>query len=309
MTWIALAPVTAYHPDLPVGVTLPYPLTEHVQLVETPLWLLGSETLKFFNFNDREQLLNHVYYCLAISYESDALGSPDDWWKGPDRTTKQNTANDRLHAVQVSLWLQRPTGWAFHHILHAQGTDNDWVMRQLTEDHHFVPLPAYESERLTVDDLVRAGPILQQLETFNEPSTLRAATQVLRRALTENGWALRYVTLWIILESLFGPDNPSETTYRLSQRVGFFLGATANEAKQIAESVRESYKWRSKIVHGLRLSKLDADKSMSLLLQLESFVRRSLVTILHSAPLVAAFNGRDREVFLEELPYSPGWRS
>jgi hypothetical protein len=68
--------------------------------------------------------------------------------------------------------------------------------------------------------------------------------------------------------------------------------------------IKKSYDWRSRIVHGLRLSNLKGEESDSLVVELEELMRRSLVAILDNETMVKTFDGRGREQFLDSLAFT-----
>jgi hypothetical protein len=123
------------------------------------------------------------------------------------------------------------------------------------------------------------------------------------KALSDQTWEFRFLLIWLVLECLFGPETPQETTFRLSQRMAFFLEKEGSTAREVYARIKKSYEWRSKIVHGLRLSNLQGEKSDSLSVELEGLVRRSLVAILDSENLAETFDGGGREEYLDSLAF------
>jgi len=81
-------------------------------------------------------------------------------------------------------------------------------------------------------------------------------------------------------------------------------GTDSEETRALFRKAKASYDWRSKIVHGLRLAKLNPAKSRELLLDLESLVRQSLRKILGDQVLTEQFDGKDREEFLDDLVFA-----
>ena len=67
--------------------------------------------------------------------------------------------------------------------------------------------------------------------------------------------------------------------------------------------IKDSYGWRSKTVHGLKLSKLTAKHSEQLITQLEAIVRRSLLKILADDDLIGTFDSKEREQHLDTLAF------
>jgi hypothetical protein len=178
------------------------------------------------------------------------------------------------------------------------------VTRQIAKYDPLCPLPDYVDNAYDVDEFERARLLFKALTSLPQNGTLRTAVQATMRALAEQGWALRFLVLWLALESLFGPEDARETTFRLSQRIALFLSADRGTARDLFTEVKASYSWRSKVVHGLRLAKLTSDESHRLLVSLESIVRRSIVRILSNVSLTAIFDGKKREEYLDGLVFA-----
>src|ERR1039458_10151466 len=60
----------------------------------------------------------------------------------------------------------------------------------------------------------------------------------------------RYAFFWLALEALFGPKDSGETTFKLSQRIAFFLADTPELARELYHKVKACYNTRSRIIHG-----------------------------------------------------------
>jgi len=61
----------------------------------------------------------------------------------------------------------------------------------------------------------------------------------------------KIVDYWIALENLFtNRDERAEITFRVCLRGARFIGSDQNERSRVRNRLRESYKVRSKIVHG-----------------------------------------------------------
>lgn len=76
----------------------------------------------------------------------------------------------------------------------------------------------------------------------------------------------------------------SYLSYKLAMRCAFMLSEDTASRKQIFKNVREGYKTRSKIIHsGKRL--VDNEETMSLIIELEEYLRKSIRTYLEDAAL------------------------
>ena len=112
--------------------------------------------------------------------------------------------------------------------------------------------------------------------------------------------------LWVALEALFASANSTtETTYRLSQRLAFFVGADRAVARDLTAKVRSGYAWRSRIAHGMRLKKLEKQQSATLMHETEGLIRAGLTKVLGSGEYVSTFsNEAKRDSFLDDLVFS-----
>ena len=111
---------------------------------------------------------------------------------------------------------------------------------------------------------------------------------------------VRFALFWIALEALCGPEDAREITYRLSQRLGFFLGASQSEARELFLKAKKAYGFRSKIVHGRWKEDPENTTRMA---ETEDLLRRSLVRIMENKDLTATFSGKSRERFLDDLVF------
>lgn len=291
------------HWHFPDGLRMPYQFTERVSYRPIPEWVLLEDKVDLLRRRLQEKIADGVRYCIAVEYHADALGSPDPDWVGDQPRAIQETATELVRYVNLALWLARPTALSFDVVAHAVNHGTEWVTRQVADYDALCPLPEYENETHIVEDFEKARLLFKTLSGLSLYGTLRTAAQSTIRTLTEQGWTLRFLVLWLVVESLFGPEDAREITFRLSQRAALFLEKDRATARELFSRIKESYSWRSKIVHGLRLAKLTPEKSQELLLELEDLVRRSLLAILCDESMVATFDGRAREGYLDGLPF------
>ena len=303
MRWVTIASInTRWNP--PESMALPYELAKGICLTDLPGWVKSESMLDYLSWNLRVELRKFAQYCVQVSYEAEALGSPDPQWKGEAPRSAQETAFERLKLVEFSLFLSQPTGFSFSCVIHAHEANSQWFMQQVYEYAPSVPLPAYERLQPSADDFAQSREVFKALEDLRPASNLRTTARVAIRARTETGFALRFLILWLVLESLFGPDDAREITFRLSQRVAFFTSETAEDVRKVFEKVKTSYNWRSKVVHGLRLAKLQEETSLQLITDLEEIVRKSVRKILLDNELIRVFDGKGREDFLDDLLFN-----
>lgn len=307
--WAAIAPAMNIW-RAPENVELPYRISERIWLQTIPEWVAappaaGTVDLllpKLREFIEEEG----ATYCLYAEYEAEALGSPDPQWRGPEPRAIQDSLASEISDFFFALWLVRPTTVTFERIAHvSRPTSSDRLVRQIASYDPSVPLACYEDYPYTLEELASARELFRALSSLPLTGTLRTAAGALARSRTEGQWLLRFLLLWLVMESLYGANDARETTYRLCQRVGLFLGGNGSDARALFRSMKDSYSWRSKIVHGLRLASLKAEQSTELLEELEGIVHRSFNRVLGDERLTKIFDGKDREEFLESLVF--GW--
>lgn len=303
--WLTIAPIGDLG-RLPSDLMLPYYFTDRVSLSTIPEWLLAEKNP---SMNDplrpelRETIKDKTTYCIAVEYEADALGSPDPEWAGESPRAIQETATASVFDIFLSFWLVRPTSFYFREVAHIVTNDSEYVIRQIERYDPFCALQGYSNESYGIEELERVRLLFNSLRSLSIRGTIRTASQVTAQALPEQGWALRFLMLWLALESLFGPEEPRETTFRLSQRIALFLSADRSMAQELFSQVKASYAWRSKVVHGLRLARLKSQESQRLIVELEDVVRRSLMAVLSDSLLITKFDGGARERYLDGLVF------
>ncbi len=103
--------------------------------------------------------------------------------------------------------------------------------------------------------------------------------------------------LWVALEALVGAS--SEITYRMSQRLAFFIGKDKADVKATFANAKKAYRFRSKVAHGAWKKNQD---STALTAISESLLRRALSRVVMDASVTQNFLGKDdeREAFLDE---------
>lgn len=155
---------------------------------------------------------------------------------------------------------------------------------------------------MTRSDLDQARSLFNSLDSMT-PGSVRASVIALLQALEQGRWyGVRFLLLWIGLESLFGSASAQETTFRLTQRAALFLSESPIEAKATADALRKNYTYRSKVVHG-RSANASDEAALDRLDFAEQKLRGALRKILRDAGIVSVFNGTGREQYLDDLAY------
>ena len=301
--WVTFAPL---QPDgiVPAELSLPYQFTEQISVRAIPEWVREADTGDELRPQVREKIENEgCRHCIEVEYQADAFGSPDPSWKGDPLWSMQDTAAQWIRAAHLALWLARPTALSCNFVIDAVKSGSEWVTRGITSHSETYALPEHQREIHSLEDFATAQTLFNTFLGVSQGGPVRTAALMTMKALGDQTWEFRFLLMWLVLECLFGPETPHETTFRLSQRMAFFLEKERPKAREVYGRIKKSYEWRSRIVHGLRLSTVRGEKSDSLLVELEELVRRSLVEILASETLVKTFDGGRREEYLDSLAF------
>jgi len=150
-------------------------------------------------------------------------------------------------------------------------------------------------------DLEVGRRVNEALDRVTRGSALWIAIRFLMRSLQEAQWEMRYMTLWIVMEALFGPDDPGETTVQLAQRASLLVEPNDERRWAFYQSVKKAYNIRSRIVHGRNINRLTPQRSAELMAELEGANRTALNTILLDSALLATFSSKKRDEHLAKL--------
>jgi hypothetical protein len=188
-------------------------------------------------------------------------------------------------------------------VLHAPEFSSRPTTQRITSHSPLLCHPQSLEGRVTTEDLSLAAALHSSLVQVERDTAMWTAVRSIWAGLQMNIETIRYLLFWVGLEALFGPEDGREITYRLSQRVGFFLAGDRTEARQLFETSKKGYGFRSKIVHGQWNQHADSDAKMA---EAERLLRRALIQILQSSELTKTFSGRGRERFLDDLVFRNG---
>lgn len=284
------------------------PISNHVELSSgvciepVPSWVKEDDALKLLSWTDREHIRD-AELAFAVEYEADALGSPDPEWKGTSPRSIQSVVDEKISLASVALWLAKPTRLTCGPILHF-GRKGDSASLRQAGSLRPVLIREEEKENVpTTQDIAQARHLLSVILSLRRDATIWTAMRMLIPALTESVWESRFLWQWVVLEALFGPESPHETTYRLAQRISLFVGNEPDERKRLFDESKQAYSWRSKIVHGRRLSKLKSEKAEELTKTTEHLIRIALTKILLTPDYLYQFDGKERDSFLDGLAF------
>ncbi len=163
----------------------------------------------------------------------------------------------------------------------------------------------YDENNKIKTTIIKADISTKQYSDFNRVQRALSLLSILRSVAF-----LPYkLSLYIpILESLFSPSD-GELTFKVSQRVAFYIGEDMTEKKLIFEQVKRVYEIRSRYLHGQPFEK----KSLKLDFAVESknmdgILRRVLTKVILYD--YAVFIGKSIEEYLNNLVFKEDifWR-
>jgi len=157
--------------------------------------------------------------------------------------------------------------------------------------------------KLSIKDIDLAVKLHGVLLNLDRKKTIWLASRLIWKSLSETLWEIRVLIQWVAIESVFGPQSGGELSYRISQRIGFFLSDNREEAKNVFQKAKKHYGWRSRIVHGDALKKLTKEQSLDVSFDTQEYIRKALLKILQKPDLIDKINSNRREDFLDQLVF------
>ena len=272
----------------------------YVKLIVIPDWLKADELLKYLSFSNKQEMKD-AQFMFVSEYSADSLGDPDPEWSGEKPRGRQQMALEKIQISNLALWLACPSPIAFDLVFHVD-TDSQ-ILREFFSTGHIIHHVNDSQNRHSKKQFNLAHSLSLSIQALNRETTVWVAVRTLFDALKSRSWENRFLLLWIILEALFGTST--EISYRISQRIGFFLSKSRKDAAELYKEAKRSYDWRSKVVHGMR-HKLKQDESEQILYMTEYMVRNALFKILTDRKLIGIFTGNNdkREIYLDSLIFA-----
>jgi hypothetical protein len=271
-----------------------------LRVTAQPEWVAGQQMLDGLSLHDR-QAVNEAAHALVLTYPADALGSYDPDWKGPSPKSIQESKYEIGLMANFALWLAKSSPACFAVVLHARHHGNGPIIQQIQRCSELLCHPNDIEARIADAELPRAAALHKGLLEITRDTSVWTAFRAAWAGLQMNIESVRCLLFWVALEALFGPEDGREITFRLSQRIGFFLGANREEARQLFETAKAGYGFRSKIVHGHWKQDPNATKRMA---EAESVFRSAFTRILETQALVETFSTKKREAFLDGLAFN-----
>jgi len=299
--WRAVAPLLKYQ-DRTGAVGDGVELAEGVVLKRTPAWVRNAKVDKVVNHSIHEHIQTKCPFALQVDYE--ALHAFDPYEPG-SAYTKRDRANFLLSEASRALWLAKPAQVGFEVVMHTSNPDDPTTSDRASEDRRRLLAHVEDAESaLDQEDFERARQLHEALLRLDKDGTVWTATRTLFSALANDWGNVRFLFSWVALEALFGPDDAREMTYRLAQRIAFFLEpAGGHGTLELRDKVTKSYRWRSKLVHGARLQGLKVEEGSRQIAEAQQLARGALVKILLDPALLSTFDSKGREKYLDALPF------
>jgi len=245
-----------------------------------------------------QESIREVEIAFVSEYEAASLGDPDP--SSPERKSIQEAKYELSVLGNLALWLSRPSRACFQVVLHAPQHGTTPAVQQVERHSPLLCHPNDVGNRVSASDLIIAQGLHSSMVQIARQNAVWTAIRSAWFALHMNAEEVRYFLWWAALEALFGPEDAREITYRLSQRVGFFLGQDPSDARELFTVVKAGYTFRSKVVHGRWAAN---SQNLTLMGNAEMITRRSLHRILSERELLEVFQGRDREGYLDDLVF------
>ncbi len=296
--YLTIAPIVSEYNnrhlfDIPFG---------DVKIAAKPDLLEDEEIIKHLGTSQKMSIKDSEI-AFITECEADSLGEPDPHWKGDALRSKQDVAFEKIQICNLALWLAKPTNLATDTLLHIRVDSTHSFAQQTSSIDPIHPHLEDRNNSHTKESYQLAREINSAVLGIERKHSTWMAFRTLMDALTNLSLEIRFILLWVGLEALFGIDK--EISYRISNRIAFFVSNDKREAKKIFLEMKLSYDLRSEIVHGLRISKSKKRDLMKILYNTETAIRRSLLRIFLEKGLVDVFNDeKKRNEFLDNLIYA-----
>lgn len=279
--------------------------TENLSISLAPAWFTAKE-FKDQLTDDIVSTIESTRFVFEFRYEAHSWGDLDPLWTGERTRTLEQRAIEEIQFANLSLWLAHPTPLTFSTLIQCGKGLKEWHRFLYFENRHLELNVRDLDNNLNAEDLEKARQIFLSINTLQRKGSVWIAIRTTLEALSEDWWEGRFLFLWVAMEALFGPRDAKEVSFRLAQRISFFLNTDSNDAQIAFTKTKKSYIWRSKVAHGVPLNKLSGDTSEQVLHDTENLLRLAINRILLNSQILAQFNGNHREEYLDGLPYNFG---
>ena len=311
--WLTVAPLYGrwpIAPDLPEAFTF----DDCLRLSRVPAWLRDPSFWAALSPVDK-RLLTETEFAWFVRWSGDDNREVDRGWAESVGVPplSPDFPNKLISLADTAMWLAQPSGatWRVQIDLEVCGPEpTSWQLRRTLQwgPLQLLAHEAYRSTPYRQESLDLAKRLYLSLRDLGSDSIIWPGLRSLRIGLRQEDWPVRFLLIWIALESLFGPMNPGESRYRLAQRAAFFLANDSASAEELAKRLKESYDVRSAIVHGFHRERAwkraEHEEVMGWLLDVEMLARAAYVAILSDSALKSTFeSAEERERFLDRAVF------
>jgi hypothetical protein len=265
-----------------------------------PNWISNDPWLKALSGQDQYAIKGATHGFIA-PYEAERLNSPDPTWKYPGEKPISEVKHGLAMLANLALWLSHPSPAHLIHALYADVTDSYPQIKGSQPFPRIFPHAKDSIQSPSAEDIELARRLHLSIAQLERKGSIWSAVQATWVALQMNTDIIRYPLFWMALESLFGPEQAAgEITYKLSQRIAFFLAEDRSKAREIYKKAKDGYSFRSTIVHGRWKEKKE---SQTLLAEVETLARESLLRLLLNEDLLKVFASKNRDAYLDDLVF------
>jgi hypothetical protein len=266
--WQAIIPLFGVHPSEGQRVEFAGGLTLGVM----PGWVSDDPWLKVLSGQDQYEI-KEATHGFITTYEAETLDSPDPTWKYSGERSISEMKHELAMWANLALWLSHPAPAHLIHTLYADVTNAHPQIKRSKSCPLIFPHPKDAIQSPSDEDIELARRLHLSIAQLERASSVWSAVQATWAGLQMGTDVIRYPLFWIALEALFGPDQAGgEITYKLSQRIGFFLAKDRSKAREIYKQAKKGYGLRSTIAHGRWKG---SKESLTLLAEVEALVRES----------------------------------
>jgi len=311
---MAFTVVPLHNVSLTLGTRIPF--GNDLVFQDTPAWVKEDRSfLKYLAEHDKQSVLDSKHAFVA-EYEADSIGEPDPDHKPKDGEPQRTiqAAKTRLAILgNLAVWLRQPSSLCFTVSLHAcRQIEKQPILQQseVLEPLHYRPSershplychPKDVKNPITVQHIVKAAELYPALRSIQEGSAVWVALRAIWAGLTSYASDIRYLWFWIALEALFGPEDSSELSHKLAERIAFFLADKSDDARDLFKMAKKCYGVRSKIVHGRWKYSPDIDQTME---DTEAIIRTAFRHVIEKPDLLPIFVSKKRDEYLADLVFS-----
>jgi hypothetical protein len=302
---MAFTVIPLHNIALPPGTSIPF--ANGFTFQDLPEWVRSEGFLEYLSHHDRESVLQ-AQHAFVAEYAASNIGDPDPSWQGPKQKSIQDTKMQEGIFANLAAWLRQPSSLCYTVMFHGlhwdiAGEPEKQPIIQRSDSH--TPIychPKDAGNPLIAQHLIKAAELHKTLCSIPRDNPVWLAVRALWAGLTMYAEDIRYSLFWIGLESLFGADQDSgEISYKLAQRISFFLADNPSDARDLFRKVKKCYGLRSKIVHGRWKDTPDTTPAMA---DTEAILRTVIRHLLQNQQMLQTFISKHRDKFLEDWVFS-----